>query len=113
MNYLFYRSLDLLRLTGSFDLKFGASGFLTLLLTWDAYFVFQLFFDPEYVKNIQVMVLIVYSGLYLIFYVYYVRLKKSQQAIDEYENESQLSKVFGRFLILALFLGPVLYYFSL
>lgn len=106
--YLYYRSYDLLSLTGTYDLAWGASHFMALIL--GVLTMRVLFFYGELLNVFTMGIFGVGSFLSLHILNYFVFLKNNRcrEIVKQYAKETSTTKKLGR-LILVITVAALIY----
>ena len=101
--YLFFRSYDLMKLTGNYDLAWGASHFLALFLgILNIKIINSLGIINNFEKEATIG-LIFYFGIHLLNYFLFLKQDKFKLIISLYSAESNSVRILGRLTIIILF----------
>jgi hypothetical protein len=107
-SYLYYRSFDFLRLTGRYDLAWGASNFLSLLISIFVVKVMTSIIHFSSWKLIGAFSLPIYFGLLVVNYFLFLKKEKYIKIIESLEAESPQSRKNSR-IIAVLIIGLLVY----
>lgn len=107
LHYVFYRSYDLVGLTGTYDLAWGASHFLSIfcnVIALNIYLKLNVEFDILYISSASVFIFIVSHVL-----LYFVMLRNNKYLIiiKKYSQESNGQKTIGRIVTALLFIVSI------
>jgi hypothetical protein len=102
--YIFYRIYDLLRITGNYEVAFGASNLLSFL--WSiltGILIFNFYENPD--KSFVVSsLLLVYVISQIIHHVYFLKNNNYQFVLQKFETEKSRTRNFARFFTLLIIL---------
>ncbi|MCF8258740.1 MAG: hypothetical protein K9J06_14385 [Flavobacteriales bacterium] len=100
--YLFYRAFDLIKLTGNYDIVWGASHFLALFVgitVLRILFFFEKHLDAISMGGVVVAAFIISHG---VNYFFFVKKDKYKNIIEYYDKESKRKKIIGRLVSIAV-----------
>lgn len=95
-HYLYYRAFDLVQLTGNYDLAWGVSNFLVILLALFLAKLLSFFKDLMTLQVFWVFSVSMFLILHVINYFVVIKDKKYLGIVKEYAGESKVQKRVGR-----------------
>lgn len=95
-NYLFYRSYDLLKLTGNYDLAWGASHFLAFNLMLLGFIILSFFKESMNFISLGIGGVSGFLIAHLINYFIFLKNDKYKIVIEYYHKESKQQQKIGR-----------------
>jgi len=106
-NYFYWRCYDLLSLTGNYDLPWGASHFLSLILGVTTFRILLEYFKHSYKNFAGITGLSIFLLLELLNYFLFLRKDKYLEIQSEYKNEPRKTKRFARVVFILLLVGGI------
>ena len=106
-NYLYYRSYDLLSLTGKFDLAFGASHLLSIMCTLVIQFLLLKVGVHDEAGQFTFILssLFLFAIIHLINYSAFLKQNRYKAVIDKFRNESKGKMLIARTLSIILMIS--------
>ncbi len=95
-SYLFYRAFDLIKLTGSYDLAWGASHCLSLFLSLFIVNLMEVFKENIEWKTLGFVGLFIYVSIHIINYLIFLKEDKYKDIIENYSKETKQQRRIGR-----------------
>lgn len=102
--YIFYRAYDLLRMTGNYDVAFGASHLLSFL--WSiltGILIFDFYENPDRSFAVSSL-LLVYVISQIIHHVYFLKNDNYLFVVKKFETEKSRTRDIARFFTLLIIL---------
>lgn len=97
--YLYYRFYDLIKLTGNYDVAFGASHFMSLFISLVIVNLLLLFKEHLNVIILGFSAVLSFLVVHVMNYVIILKDSNYELIIKEHGNEIPFKKIFFRFLI--------------
>lgn len=97
---MYYRAFDLIQLTGNYDVGWGASNFLVILIALFLAKLLSYFKDLMTIQIFGVFSVSMFIILHIINYFVFIKDKKYLGIVKEYVGESKVQKRVGRLVVI-------------
>lgn len=103
-HYFYYRGYDLLKLTGNYDLAWGASHFMAFSLMMAVFNILHYFREWVDIITLGIFGLITFVLIHVLNFFIFLRESRFEAILKEFDKESRISKKTGRIITFLTFI---------